>query len=193
MKVYILLILFFNFIEGLIFPGTFNNVYNSLSSYITPGNDMVIYNPNNITLLKYNLISKPPYYSAGWLIRTKEFPKNSSENISDIHFHFNYINASTINITYFNEKYISHYIYNANTPNITYKHISLEVKEKNKLILFLHPTNNTYNSSINIVEFDFKSEEKLKIRKTYYFQSDKEILNCYCISVSANKDDIYVD
>jgi hypothetical protein len=76
---------------------------------------------------------------------------------------------------------------------MTYKHISLEVKEKNKLILFLHPTNNTYNSSINIVEFDFKSEEKLKIRKTYYFQSDKEILNCYCISVSANKDDIYVD
>ena len=190
MKVYILLILFFNFIEGVVIPGTFNNIYNSLSSYITPGNDMVIYNPNNITLLKYNLISKPPYYSAGWLIRTKEFPKNSSENISDIHFHFNYINASTINITYFNEKYISHYIYNANTPNITYKHISLEVKEKNKLILFLHPTNNTYNSSINIVEFDFKSEEKLKIRKTYYFQSDKEILNCYCVSVSANKDDI---
>ena len=78
MKVYILLILFFNFIEGVVIPGTFNNIYNSLSSYITPGNDMVIYNPNNITLLKYNLISKPPYYTTGWLIRTREFPKNSS-------------------------------------------------------------------------------------------------------------------
>lgn len=190
MKVYILLILFFNFIEGVVIPGTFNNIYNSLSSYITPGNDMVIYNPNNITLLKYNLISKPPYYTTGWLIRTREFPKNSSENISDIHFHFNYINTSTINITYFNEKYTSHYIYNANTPNITYKHISLEVKEKNKLILFLHPTDFIYNCSINIVEFDFKSEEKLKIIKTYSFYSNKDIINCYCVSVSANKDDI---
>ena len=159
MKVYILLILFFNFIEGATIPGTFNNIFNSLSSYITPGNDMIIYNPNNITLIKFNLISKSPYYTNGWYLRTKEFPKNSSENISDIHFHFNYINTSTINITYFNEKYTSHYIYNANTPNMTYKHISLEVIEKNNLILFLHPTNNTYNSSINIVEFDFKSKK----------------------------------
>ena len=190
MKVYILLILFFNFIEGLIFPGTFNNVYNSLSSYITPGNELVIYNPNNITLIEYKLIPKPPYFESGYILRTREFPKNSSKNISDIHFHFNYINASSINITYFNEIYASHYIYNANTPNMTYKHISLEVIEKNNLILFLHPTNNTYNSSINIVEFDYKSEEKLKIRKTYSFQSNKAIINCYCVSVSANKDDI---
>ena len=190
MKVYILLILFFNFIESTNIPETFNNIYNPLSSYITPGNELVIYNPNNISLVKYELMSKSPYYINWSYLMTREFPKNSSENISDIHFHFNYINTSTINITYFNEKYTSHYVYNANTPNMTYKHISLEVKEKNKLILFLYPTNNTYNSSINIVEFDYKSEEKLKIIKTYSFQSNKENINCYCVSVSANKDDI---
>ena len=119
-----------------------------------------------------------------------EFPKNSSKDISDIHFHFEYISSAAIIITYFNEKYISYYIFNPNTENITYRHISLEVKEKSNLILFLHPENSTYNSSINIVQFDYKSEEKLKIIKTYSFQSKKNIINCNCVSASANNNNI---
>ena len=118
-------------------------------------------------------------------LSTKEFPKDSSINISDIYFHFDYINSSSINITYFNEDYTSYYIYNPNTQNITYKHISLEVKEKNKLFLFLHPLNSTYGyPSINIVEFDFKNEEKIKIIKNYIIYSRKETINCYCSSAS---------
>lgn len=134
-------------------------------------------------MLKYLFI----YYKR---INTTEFPKNSSEDISDIHFHFDYIYPSIINIAYFNEKYISYYILNPNTENITYKHISLEVKEKNNLILFLHPENSTYNSSINIVQFDYKSEEKLKIIKTYSFKSQKNIINCNCVSASSNNNNI---
>ena len=44
MKVYILFILFFNYIANIEIPGNFT-VYDSLSSYITPENDMLIYNP----------------------------------------------------------------------------------------------------------------------------------------------------
>ena len=184
MKVYILFILFFNYIANIEIPGNFN-VYDSLSSYITPENDMLIYNPKNRTLFKYKYNSKSPFYSNMRTLSTKEFPKDSSINISDIYFHFDYINSSSINITYFNEDYTSYYIYNPNTQNITYKHISLEVKEKNKLFLFLHPLNSTYGyPSINIVEFDFKNEEKIKIIKNYTIYSRKETINCYCSSAS---------
>ena len=184
MKVYILFILFFNYIASIQIPGNFN-VYDSLSSYITPENDMLIYNPKNRTLFKYKYNSKSPFYPNMRILSTKEFPKDSSINISDIYFHFDYINSSSINITYFNEDYTSYYIYNPNTQNITYKHISLEVKEKNKLFLFLHPLNSSYGyPSINIVEFDFKNEEKIKIIKNYTIYSRKETINCYCSSAS---------
>ena len=128
-------------------------------------------------------------------LNTTEFPKNSSEDISDIHFHFDYINSSSINISYFNENYTSYYIFNSNTDNIitdniTYKFTSLEVKEKNILILFLQAKNSTDNSSINIVKFDYKSEKKLKIIKRYSFKSQKNIINWNCVSVSSNNNDI---
>ena len=190
MKVHILLIIFFNYIGNIQIPGDYN-IYDSLSSYITPENDMLIYNPKNSSLLKYIINSKSPFYTNMSTLNTKEFPKDGSINLSDIHFHFNYINSSSINITYFNENYTSYYIYNPSTENITYKHISLEVKEKNKLILFLHPTNSSYsNPSINIVEFDFKSEEKIKFIKNYTIYSKKEYINCYCVSASSYENNI---
>jgi len=151
---------------------------------------MIIYNPKNPSLIKYKYNSNSPYYTKAIALNTTEFPKNNSEDISDIHFHFDYINSSSINISYFNENYTSYYIFNSNTENIAYKHISLEMREKNILILFLHPENSTYNSSINIVEFDYKREEKLKIIKTYSFQSQKNIINCHCVSAYSNNNNI---
>ena len=190
MKVYILFIFFFNYIASIQIPGNYN-MYDSLSSYITPENDMLIYNPKNSTLFKYKYNLNSPFYTNMNIINTKDFPKDSSINISDIYFHFDYINSSSINITYFNENYTSYYIYNPNILNITYKHISLEVKEKNKLILFLHPINSTYGDpSIYWVEFDFKNEEKIKFIKNYTIYSLKESINCYCISASSYENNI---
>jgi len=79
MKVYILFILFFNYIASIEIPGNFN-IYNPLSSYITPENDMVIYNPQNKTLFKYKHNSKSPFYTNMSTLNTKEFPKDSSIN-----------------------------------------------------------------------------------------------------------------
>jgi len=194
MKVYILLILLFSYIESRDIPGTYD--FNTLlSAYISPENDMIIYNPKNSSLIKYKYNSNIPFYTNAITLNITKFPKNSSEDISDIHFHFDYINSSSINISYFNENYTSYYIFNSNTDNIitdniTYKFTSLEVKEKNILILFLHPKISTYNSSINIVQFDYKNEEKLKIIKTYSFQSQKNIINCNCVSASTNNNNI---
>jgi len=189
MKVYILLILLFSYIKNRNIPGTYD-INTLLSAYISQENYMIIYNPKNSSLIKYKYNSNIPFYTNVIPLNTTEFPKNSSEDISDIHFHFDYINSSSINITYFNENYTSYYIFNSNTYNIAYKYISLEVKERNILILFLHPNYSIYNSSINIVEFDYKSEKKLKIIKTYSFQSQKNIINCNCVSASSNNNNV---
>ena len=182
MKIYLLMTLFFNYITCIEIKGNFDK-NKLLSSYITPRNDILIFNPNNSALLKYKINSKIPFYKKNNYVylSTEEFPQNISENISDIYFHFNYINSSSINITYFNENYTSYYIYNPNAENKTYDHISLKVINKNILILFLHQKNkeSESNSTINIVEFDIKSEEKLKISNSYSFQSSKDT-NCYC-------------
>lgn len=181
MKVYLLIILFFNYINCLEIPGTFN-YFDLLTGYMTPKNDMLVYVKNSSSLYKYKYNSKMPFYSNRVLLKTKEFPKN--ETIEDIHFNFRPLNHSTINITYFNENYTSYYIYNAEIEyNISYNHISLEVIEKNKLILFLHPTNyTTQNSSINIVEFDFNSKEKLKITKSYFFKASSLFTTSNCVN-----------
>ena len=185
MKVCLLIIIFFNYITCMNIPGTYDKDM-PLSSYITPSNDMLIYNPKNSTLLKYSMNSKIPFYTKFDILNTKEFPKNSSEEISDIYFYFNHINSSSINITYFNENYTSYFIYNPSNKNIQYKHISLDIINKNKLVLFLHPEKYTeFNSSINIVEFDYKNEEKLKIKKEYSFNSS-EITNVHCVSADRN-------
>ena len=78
-----------------------------------------------------------PFYTKNYKLNTKEFPKNSSENILDIYFNFNYINSSSININYFNENYTSFYIYNPNIDNITYRHISFDIISEKKFVLFL--------------------------------------------------------
>ena len=185
MKIYLLIILFFNYITCINIPGTYDKDM-LFSSYMTQNNDMLIYNPKNSTLLKYTLNSKMPFYTKMDILNTKEFPKNSSENISKLYFHFNYINSSSINITYFNENYTSYYIYTPITKNIEYDHISFDVINKNKLILFLHPKKyKEFNSSINIVEFDFKNEEKLKIKTKYSFKSS-ETTNVHCVSADKN-------
>jgi len=194
MKVFILLILLFSYIKSRDIPGTYD--FNTLlSAYISPENDMIIYNPKNCSLIKYKYNSNYLFYTNPIVLNTTKFPKNSSEDISDIHFHFDYIFPSIINISYFNENYSSYYIFNSNrdsiiTDNITYKHASFDVKEKNILILFLQAYNSTDNSSINIVQFDYKSEEKLKIIKRYSFNSQKNIINCNCVSASTNNNNV---
>lgn len=180
MKVYLLIILFFNYITCLDIPGTFS-YFDLLSSYMTPKNDMLVYIKNSSSLYKYYYNSKMPFYTNRVLLKTKEFPKN--ETIEDIYFNFRHLNYSTINITYFNENYASYYIYNADIENnMSCGHISLKVIEKNKLILFLYPKNYTIQnySTINIVEFDSKSKEKLKVKKQYFFKalSLDAIANC---------------
>ena len=127
-----------------------------------------------------------PFYTKNYKLNTKEFPKNSSENILDIYFNFNYINSSSININYFNENYTSFYIYNPNIDNITYRHISFDIISEKKFVLFLQPHYLKFNSSINIVEFDFKSEEKLKINKIYSFKTSM-ITNVHCVPIDKNK------
>ena len=185
MEVCLLIILFFNYINCIDIPGTFN-FFDLLSSYITPKNDMLVFIKNTSSLYKYKLNSKFPFYTNRDTLTPKEFPKN--ETIEDIHFNFRHLNFSTINITYFNENYTSYYIYNPEIENnINYSHISFEVIEKNKLILFLHPTNYSINySTINIVEFDSKSKEKLKIKKTYFFKASSLFTTTNCVNTVGN-------
>ena len=185
MEVCLLIILFFNYINCIDIPGTFS-FFDLLSSYITPKNDMLVFIKNTSSLYKYKLNSKFPFYTNRDTLTPKEFPKN--ETIEDIHFNFRHLNFSTINITYFNENYTSYYIYNPEIENnINYSHISFEVIEKNKLILFLHPTNYSINySTINIVEFDSKSKEKLKIKKSYFFKASSLFTTTNCVNTVGN-------
>ena len=75
MKVYILLILLFSYIESTDIPGTFTS--NSLlSAYISPENDMIIYNPYSSSLIKYKYNSNIPFYTKVVTLNTTEFPKN---------------------------------------------------------------------------------------------------------------------
>lgn len=154
--------------------------------YMTPENDMLINNPFENKLYKFILDSNKVFYKSGYLLKTKDFPSNSQEDIKEIYFNFIYINATAINITYFNKKYSSFYIYNSNKENDTYSHISFQVIKNNKLILFLNSKKSNVSSLINIVEFDYKSEEKIKIIKTYNYFSKRSSYNCYCITTSNN-------
>ena len=62
MKVFILLILLFSYIESRDISGTFD--FNTLlSAYISPENDMIIYNPKNSSLIKYKYNSNYLFYT----------------------------------------------------------------------------------------------------------------------------------
>ena len=185
---FLLIILEINLISCL------NNFYNFegnfdakhlLGECVTPENNILIYNPNDSTLYKYMMEPNTGMYRHYKKLNYKNFPKDSNEN-ENICFHFEYVNYSTINITYFNEKYVSYYIYNANKDGDKYEHISLEVLSDNKLILFLNDIN-SYQSYINEVEFDYQNEVKLKILNTYKADISKKKANCYC-SYSTDKD-----
>jgi len=54
MKIYLLMILIFEYIECMSISGTYDKNM-LLSSYITPKNDMLIYNPRSNSLYKYTI------------------------------------------------------------------------------------------------------------------------------------------
>jgi len=69
MKVYILLILLFSYIKSWDIPGTYD-INTLLSSYISPENDMIIYNPKNSSLIKYKYNPNIPFYTNAIALNT---------------------------------------------------------------------------------------------------------------------------
>ena len=78
--------------------------------YMTPENDMLINNPFENKLYKFILDSNKVFYKSGYLLKTKDFPSNSQEDIKEIYFNFIYINAQLL-ILLILMKIILHFIY----------------------------------------------------------------------------------
>ena len=181
----LLICLFYNIFNYTQIPGVFNNK-TLLTGYITPENNMLIFSTNisgQLGLYKYEMDSNSKLYTKQYKLELEPFPTNSSEPMEDFYLNFNYINYSAINITFFNEKYISSFIYNAGS---IYYHISIEELGYNKLAIFYNPRNSSlYNSTINFANIDFKNK-KLNFTKTYTIDGISNRANCYCVSTSNN-------
>ena len=162
-------------------PGSFNH-NKPLSTYITPENDMLVYNPNEGDLYKF-MTSKTIRHTNSMKLNTTKFPANTSENIKDIYFNI-YEAGYYINVTYFNEKYLSSFLFNPNSKNITYDSYKVEHLEHNKLLLFLSPENYTIqNNTINIVKLNFTNEKKrFTIIKSYNLSIYSSRVNCIPIN-----------
>ena len=167
-------------------PGVFDNK-TVLTGYITPENNLLIFSRNNsgkIELQKYEMDSDSILYNNYTKLELEPFPINDSEIITDFHFSFEYINYTAINYIIFNEKYLSSYIYKANSNY--YSFISMEEIGPNKLAIF-HKSKNVslYNNTISIASFDYKNG-KFNYSKIYSFDILKERANINCVITSNN-------
>ena len=118
-------------------------------------------------------------------LNTSNFPSNTSDNIKDIYFNIYKITNSIINVTYFNDKYLTYFRFNPNINdnNIKYYTYSLGYLEHTKLVLFLIPENNTIqNNTINIVKLNFTNEKKNIKIKTYNVSIYTSRVNCIPIN-----------
>jgi len=165
-------------------PGVFDNK-TVLTGYITPENNLLIFSRNNsgnMSLYKYEMDPDSILYTKYNKLELEPFPINDSETVTDFYFSFDYINSTTINFTIFNEKYLSSYIYKANS---NYSFVSIEEIGPNKLAIFHNSKNiSLNNNTISIVSFDYKNK-KFNYSKIYSIDIDGRA-NVYCVSTVNN-------
>ena len=164
--------------------GTFKNDYFS-SEYITPNNDILIYDP-----IEYNLyLSKPidnsPQYNPPNKIKPKNFTQDKPETL-----YFNFVNLEPqiIQVSYFNETNGAFFNYTEDSKEYSYISIE-EIGNGNFAILFNANETSINNNSISIATFDFyakSDEERFKITKTYILNDKTKRVYSNCITTKGN-------
>ena len=169
-------------------PGIYDN-RSVFQGYVTPEDNILIFSSNmsNKTgLYKYEMDNNTNFYTKGYPLELEEKPIDSPDiDIDTFYFHYNYISSTTIQIFFFNEKYISTFYFLI--FNNSFYHISIDKIGKNEYILFFNSKNDTVNNTVNLVNIDYKKQD-FNFKKTYTIENITGRANCHCVKTS--KDNI---
>ena len=161
--------------------GIFKMDYYS-SEYITPNNDILIYEPNECKLYLSKSIQNSPQYNPPSQKILQDFAQDKPETL-----YFNFINLEPqkIQVSYFNETNKGSFNYGNDSKE--YSYISIE-EIGNGNFAILHNANETSNNnnSISIATFDFYADNKFNITKTYILNDKTKRVHSNCITTEGN-------
>ena len=165
MRNYLLIIFILTYINCLTeLKGNFKLDY-YFTSYITPENNLLYFEPTNQFLYKSSVIANSSQYKEP----TKLSPRTISKDIviGSLYFNFIYLNSSSIKVSYFNEKYLGSFL-----QPLTSEHFSIEEIGNDKFVIFLNNNKTGFNNTINIANFNATAndEAKFEIKKTYVLE-----------------------
>ena len=155
------------------------------SEYITPNNNILIYEPKERNLYLSEPIQNSPQYNRPNKIRPKNFTQDKPETL-----YFNFVNLEPqiIQVSYFNEKNNASFNYTQELKEYSYISIE-EIGNDNFAILFNANETSINNNSISIATFDFyakSDEERFKITKTYILNDKTKRVYSNCITTKGN-------
>lgn len=155
------------------------------SEYITPNNDILIFEPKEGNLYISKPIQNSPQYNPPSQKGLKAFDQDKPETL---YFNFLNIEPQIIQVSYFNETNGASFNYTQKLKE--YSYISIEEIGNGNFAILLNANNTSKNkNSINIATFDFyakSNENKFNITKTYILNDKTKRVYSNCITTKGN-------
>ena len=155
------------------------------SEYITPNNDILIFEPKERNLYISKPIQNSPQYNPPSQKGLKAFDQDKPETL---YFNFLNIEPQIIQVSYFNETNGASFNYTQKLKE--YSYISIEEIGNGNFAILLNANNTSKNkNSINIATFDFyakSNENKFNITKTYILNDKTKRVYSNCITTKGN-------
>ena len=155
------------------------------SEYITPNNDILIFEPKERNLYISKPIQNSPQYNPPSQKGLKAFDQDKPETL---YFNFLNIEPQIIQVSYFNETNGASFNYTQKLKE--YSYISIEEIGNGNFAILLNANNTSKNkNSINIATFDFyakSNENNFNITKTYILNDKTKRVYSNCITTKGN-------
>ena len=155
------------------------------SEYITPNNDILIYEPIECNLYLSKPIQNSPQYNPPILKKLQNFTQDKPETL-----YFNFLNLEPhiIQVSYFNETNGASFNYTKKLKE--YSYISIEEIGNGNFAILLNANKTSQNkNSISIATFNFSAENnenKFNIAKTYILNDKTKRVYSNCITTKGN-------
>jgi hypothetical protein len=163
-------------------PGNVSSDYYFVS-FMNADKELMYLEPKEKSLYVFPPNLAPSEYEKTSKLNTSEFNENNIPQM--IYLHIKYLNATSIEISFFDEEHLTTQIFEKNSS--IYDHISVRpLFDGFSFYAFSNVKNKSENKNIlEIVKFDVATKTSTP-RFTYRFASEADRVNCYCTATTDN-------
>ena len=163
-------------------PGNVSSDYYFVS-FMNADKELMYLEPKEKSLYVFPPNLAPSEYEKTSKLNTSEFNENNIPQM--IYLHIKYLNATSMEISFFDEEHLSTQIFEKNSS--IYDHISVRpLFDGFSFYAFSNVKNKSENkNTLEIVKFDIATKTSTP-RFTYRFASEADRVNCYCTATTDN-------